>query len=282
MTPRDDARYQQLLQDGFCIFEKLVDSNMLANLRKRTDQVLDAQGEDNRRSQRTTGSMYSLMQHPFFAEIITYRPALDALASLGYRQPTFSDGYIISKPPHSPRLFWHYDWFAWEERRNYQPRATAGLPHGTTCTIPAAKTGCLRVIPGSHYRHNPLHEVIDEPHSPDLQAGSDMTADDFSDRPDEIDVPIKAGDLLIGDSRLLHATHANASDQRRTVLTLWYQTDLRSLPEKIQAQMVAKTQKIPADWDDETRARVEALMPTYEGSAVAHGRQVYPARRLNP
>ena len=102
------------------------------------------------------------------------------------------------------------------------------------------------MIPGSHYRHNPLHEVIDEPHAPELQAGSDMTADDFSDRPDEIDVPIMAGDLLIGDSRLLHATHANASDQRRTVLTLWYQTDLRSLPEKIQAQMVAKTQKIPA------------------------------------
>ena len=66
------------------------------------------------------------------------------------------------------------------------------------------------------------------------------------------------------------------------MLTLWYQTDLRSLPEKIQAQMVAKTQKIPAAWDDETRARVEAIMPTYEGSAVAHGRQVYPARRLNP
>ena len=97
--------------------------------------------------------------------------------------------------------------------------------------------------------------MIDEPHSPELQAGSDLTADDFSDRPDEIDVPIKAGDLLIGDSRLLHATHANASDQRRTVLTLWYQTDLRSLPEKIQAQMVAKTQKIPADWDDKTRAQ---------------------------
>ena len=49
MTPHDDARYQQLLNDGFCIFENLVDSNMLANLRQRTDQVLDAQDEDNRR-----------------------------------------------------------------------------------------------------------------------------------------------------------------------------------------------------------------------------------------
>ena len=40
----------------------------------------------------------------------------------------------------------------------------------------------------------------------------------------------------------------------------------------------ARTQKIPADRDDKTRARVEAIMPTYEGSAVAHGRQLYRPR----
>ncbi len=39
--------------------------------------------------------------------------------------------------------------------------------------------------------------------------------------------------------------------------------------------MVAKKQEIPADWDDDTRARVKAIMPRYEGSAVAHGRQLY-------
>ena len=63
------------------------------------------------------------------------------------------------------------------------------------------------------------------------------------------------------------------------MLTLWYQLDLRSLPEKIQAQMVAKTQQVPADWDAETRAKVAASMPTYEGAAVAHGRQLYGGQR---
>ena len=32
------------------------------------------------------------------------------------------------------------------------------------------------------------------------------------------------------------------------------------------------------DRDDKTRARVEAIMLTYEGSAVAHGRQLYRPR----
>ena len=274
MTTRDESRYQQLLKDGFCIFENVVDSDMLDALRQRTDHVLDGQSDEYRLRQRATGSMFAIMQHPFFTEIITYGPALDALGRLGYPQSTFTDGYIICKPPHSPRLFWHYDWFAWEEERNYQPEPPQVFLmfylHDTR-----RENGCLRVIPGSHCNHNPLHDVIDEPHAQNLQAGADLTADDFSDRPDEIDVPIKAGDLLVGDSRLLHATHANTSDQRRTVITLWYQTDLPSLPEKIQAQMVAKTQAIPDDWDVETRARVEAIMPRYEGDAVAHGRQHY-------
>ena len=52
-------------------------------------------------------------------------------------------------------------------------------------------------------------------------------------------------------------------------------TDLPSLPEKIQAQMAAKTQTIPDDWDVKTRAKVEAIMPRYEGDAVADGRQLY-------
>ena len=37
-----------------------------------------------------------------------------------------------------------------------------------------------------------------------------------------MDVGVKAGDLIIGDSRLYHAARANASDARRTCLTMWY------------------------------------------------------------
>ena len=47
-----------------------------------------------------------------FAELIALPAALEALANLGFTEVTYTDGYIISKPPHSPQLFWHYDWFA--------------------------------------------------------------------------------------------------------------------------------------------------------------------------
>ena len=54
--------------------------------------------------------------------------------------------------------------------------------------------------------------------------------------------------------RLLHAAHENHSDERRTLITLWYQPDLKSLPEGMQAQMAAKTQPIPTDWPAEAQS----------------------------
>jgi ectoine hydroxylase-related dioxygenase (phytanoyl-CoA dioxygenase family) len=37
-----------------------------------------------------------------------------------------------------------------------------------------------------------------------------------------VDVEVKAGDLVLGDARLLHAAHANNSDRRRTLITMWW------------------------------------------------------------
>src|SRR3712207_6453159 len=94
---------------------------MLDELRTVTGRLLDEQSEEGKRRQRTTGSMIPVTRDPFFARLIAWPPALDALASLGFSRPSFSDGWLIGKQPHSPRLFWHYDWFAWEDARSYDP-----------------------------------------------------------------------------------------------------------------------------------------------------------------
>ena len=264
----DTAKYDQLIENGFCLFENTLDSKMLADLRQMTEKVLAAQTEKDRARQRTTGSMAPIVSDPFFADIIAHPKAL---AALGYDDPAFSDGYIISKPPHSPRLFWHYDWFAWEDARSYElDPPQVFLMYYLSDTRP--ENGCLRVIPGSHRNHNPLPDMMDAPHSENLTKGINLDSVEFSQRPDEIDVPIKAGDLLLGDARLLHATHSNDSDERRT---LWYQPNLRSLPERMQAQMAAKAQRVPENWPDNARQKVEALLARYNGEAEPYGRNLY-------
>lgn len=273
-TSRDEAKYHQLIEQGFCVFEGVVDPEMLDQLRNITGRLLVGQSEEARARQRTTGSMLPVVSDPFFSELIAWPRSLAALASLGFTQPTFSDGWIISKPPHSPRLFWHYDWFAWEDSRSYEPvPMQLFLMYYLSDTRP--QNGCLRVISGSHRHHNPLHDLIAAPHSKALAQGENMDAPEFSDRPDEVNIAVKAGDLVVGDARLLHAAHANETDEHRTLITLWYQPDLKSLPERMQAQMAKKVQQPPETWPRKAQVLVSPLLARYEGTAEPYERTLY-------
>jgi hypothetical protein len=76
---------------------------------------------------------------------------------------------------------------------------------------------------------------------------------------------VKAGSVVIGDSRMLHASHANMSDHRRTVITLWYYPNWDELPESVRAHIGATT--LPASWEGEAMATLGSLQPTYDGDA---------------
>ncbi len=262
------------MQDGFCVFEQVLGDPLLSDLRRLSERLCAAEPAKRRRSQ---GTMLSTMVDPKFADLIAWSPALERLAAMGFETPTFTDGYVISKPPRSPRLFWHYDWFAWGDPSAYEPRPLqVFLMYYLSDTSP--ENGCLRVIPGSHLQHNTLHDDIGNPHAEGLSRAEDLTHPAYSDRPDEVDVPVRAGDLVIGDARMLHAAHANESDDWRTVVTLWFQPDFRALPERVQAQMARKTHAVPESWPADAVAKITALNPTYSGSAEAYGRDLYRPR----
>ena len=71
-------------------------------------------------------------------------------------------------------------------------------------------------------------------------------------------------------------SHANASDDRRTVITLWFQPDFASLPERVKAQMVKKTQQDACGLAGRRQgATVRALNPHYDGDAEPYGRDLY-------
>jgi hypothetical protein len=272
----------ELLEKGYVCIPDILPTDLLHRLRRVTDRLLDAQSEAARMYNRTQGSMLSATADPIFAELYALPTAVGALAGMGWAEPSVSDGYVIAKPPNSPRLFWHYDWFAWEDPCSFSATHPPQLAFMYYLVDTRRENGCLRAIPGSHIAHNPLHDQLLEPHNAALSKGEAMNTPAFSDRPDEVDVPAAAGDLLIVDARLLHAAHANQSDQRRTVITLWYQPDLPGLPERIQAQMARKTRPIPPDWPESARQPLEPMLASsrYRGSAEPCGRQLYRPRPL--
>jgi hypothetical protein len=256
---------------GCLRFESVLPPEFVAALQAACDAALARHDHSAVAAQ---GSLLPTTEDPLFADLIAYPPALRCLKQVGFPNPAYSDGYIISKPGGGGRLFWHYDWFAWEDARSYaNPAPQLFLMYYLSDT--RRENGCLRVIPGSHIAENPLHRLLAEPHSAALSKGGEGV--EFSDRPDEVDVPVNAGDLLIGDARLLHAAHANQTDERRTLITLWYQPELEALPPRIQAQMAAKTQPLPTSWPEAAKEKLRPLLAStrYTGSAAPYPRQLW-------
>ena len=81
--------------------------------------------------------------------------------------------------------------------------------------------GCLRLLPGSHRRRLDLHD-LGVAHEVDINSMENSADPRFLDHDGEVDVPVRAGDLVVGDARMFHAAHSNESDQRRTVITIWF------------------------------------------------------------
>jgi hypothetical protein len=259
----------QLIRDGFCVFESILNKTMVSRVTDASNRLLDAQDSEHFESQKSTGSLVCVWDDPFFSELIGWQPALDALSSLGYDRPTFSTGFVISKPAESPPLFWHQDWWGWNHLHSYTPEPQQiFLMYYLIDTTPV--NGCLRLIPGSHLKRHAMHDEFPEAHTDDIRRAKDLSDPAFLDHPDELNVCVSAGDLVMGDSRLLHSARANTTGQRRTVITLWYHPIFYQLPESMQAHLGSRDKgaaKRIEDWPEDAQSRVRSLIPVYEGNA---------------
>ena len=258
---------EQLLQDGFCIFKNILDSALLAELRQVTDGLISKISTEDVERYKYQGTNVKVdYQHPVFAKLFALPKALAALREVGFDQPKFWSAFMLSKPPHAPPLYWHQDWWAWEDPvslRAAPPQVF--LMYYLTDTDRA--NGCLRVIPGTQSRHIQLHDLLPEAHTEAAQKAA-LDSPAFVQHPDEVDVPVQAGDLVLGDARVLHSAHQNQTDKHRTLLTLWYLPDYDHLPAGIRAYAARKKPLQPPDWwEGDAGKAVEPLMPYYHGDA---------------
>lgn len=275
----DQDNREQLLEQGYCVLRNLLADEELTALRELAARCVAATTPEHRARYRSEGSLVLMAEYPQFARIIGYAPALQAFAALGLEDVRFSSGYVISKPPASPALFWHQDWWGWDHPLSFSDRIVQFFAfYYLTDTTP--ENGCLRVIPGSHRRRHALHELGDA-HQAGLAEVMDPGSPAFANRPDQVDVPVRAGDLVIGDVRLMHGSHPNASEHERTLLTLWYHPGYSTLPEPIRARIQelycrrgvdtdpdADQQQFPDNWPEPYRSKIAAQCPDYAGAAA--------------
>lgn len=265
----NDAKEALLFREkGYSVFPDVLKKYVLEELRGTTSALISRQSSEQLERFPYQGSMIPVdYKDPVFADLISNECSVNALRTLGYDRPKWMSGYIINKPPHAPPLWWHQDWWAWDEPCSMQePPPQAFLMYYLCDTTP--ENGCLRVIPGSHRTHIDLHDKLPPPHTKEINSmGADSPV--FQKHPQEIDVPVHAGDVIIGDVRLLHAAHANNSDQNRTCITLWYLPDFEHLPSNIQSYIIGHHCLPSVGWWHQQKPDVPQVLrnflPVFEG-----------------
>jgi len=249
---------------------------MLGKVRSIANQHIAQLSDQHRHEQRSTGSMLPNRAMPELVDLITWPGALEALQKLGFDDIKFSRAYLISKPPHSPSLFWHQDCTMWSGEPRAYSEITPQLFAMYYLTSTTRENGCLRVIPGSHRRRHALHDEIGTAHTLATRQMQDPDSPLYAAAAGEVDVLARAGDLVLGDGRTLHATHANRSDQERTVITLWYHPMFSDQQETTQAQITGLAQAEIQAWPPSARKAIAPLVANYAGSAVPLPRDRVP------
>ena len=92
---------------------------------------------------------------------------------------------------------------------------------------------------------------------------------------DEFEVNVNVGDVIIGDSRLIHGSFPNQSCEERTLITLWYHPNFRSIPKGIKARIceIFNRKEVDTDpegtnsmtlanWPDSSRQSIQDLFPS--------------------
>jgi hypothetical protein len=255
---------EQLLEDGFCILDDALEPRFLCELRDWSDHLLSTtrlspkwkyQGSDIHIS----GIRYRSKRSPelpadeIVDRLIEYPAGILKAVKLDDHRSggTFQ---IISKPPNGPPLYWHQDWARWDDPVSMSPWPQQIFLNWYLCDTNIGN-GCLRVIPKSHRQRTDLHDHLVVPHE---GGGYDIDEENewmFFDHPNAIDVPVKAGQLLIGDARLLHGTRGNASSSRRTVLLGWYYRKSNDIPDTwlgdVPQEILDRDPGLPFKWNRE-------------------------------
>src|SRR5688572_18141279 len=106
---------QALREQGFCIARDRFDQATLDRIGHLCDMALATVTENHRKMFKAQGSRVDILDYPDFAEIIAH-PALAALFDeLGLHGRVINSGSVYSKPPGAPSLFWHQDWWGWDD-----------------------------------------------------------------------------------------------------------------------------------------------------------------------
>jgi len=197
--------------DGWCVLKNVIPTEQVAAVREATVAATAAHRNPN--APKNIGHLSGVINHdqsiaPYLAD-----PRLLDLVE-GVLGPNVRISFTTAtiNEPGNARGGWHADWPFNQRNAGCMPAPYADLPmHITTIWMLvdfSTETGGTLVVSGSHRM----------PNNPTGGFG----VGDLEPYPTEVNATGKAGDVLVMDSRLWHATAPNVTDSKRVATVVRY------------------------------------------------------------
>jgi hypothetical protein len=218
---------------GFEVLEGALTPAQVEAGRAEVARLAASEPEERREAHRALGSLISIERSPLFLGWAGFSWTKRFFAARGFEAPRFTGGYLFDKPPGCGASFWHQDWYFWDE-----PESAAEAPpqlgllfYLSDATV---ETGCLKVLPRSQHQRLLQHDLLAASDKRALRRG-EGPPELFATAAGEVHVPVRAGDAVALDARLLHAANANRGPKPRPLVTFWYVPDEARLSGRIRA-----------------------------------------------
>jgi hypothetical protein len=250
-----------LTSDGFVRVPRLIGPTELERLRAGAATILSKPLPAGCERPHNTLAPLRWCDPPVATVLGSTRITEALISATGARDLRWTSGYVSVKDPASPPLWWHQDWWCWDHPISYRPEAAqvAVLCYLVDASV---SNGALRILPGSHRRSVALQALLPAAHEQVNNIGVDDPA--LGTDPDEVTLETLAGDAVVIDYRLLHATHANSSGERRTCLILNFAPAWNRLPRDIRAHLI-QNPGLPALGDRQPSDAERRLLPAFDG-----------------
>ena len=95
---------EQLIGDGYCHVPGVAPLDLIEQTRVFSERLVDGLEEDDARRRHLQGSLIRVNDLEEMVPMIILPAAIEVLNNMGFPNPKYYSGYIISKPPQSPPL----------------------------------------------------------------------------------------------------------------------------------------------------------------------------------
>jgi hypothetical protein len=259
-----ERQVEQFSRDGYVFPLPVLSANIAADYRARLEAL--AAREGGQLSRGTNQKPHLLL--PWLNELIRHPRILDAVEDvLGPDLLCWGSGFFW-KPAQDPAFIsWHQDatYFALEPACH----VTAWV----ALTDAPVESGCMEVVPGSHRSGQLHHGQTDSPHNL-LSRGQTITAE--FDRRDTVFMPVRAGQMSLHHTHLVHRSGPNRADHRRIGLGISYiPTHVRCRCRTRLSAMLVRGADRYGHFDDEPRPATDygAAERAFHAAAVARFRE---------